>query len=155
MTDTRCAVAGAAERLPVLLAEQRAIIEQLAELAASQSRLIDGVQTDALLELLSKRQGLIERFTALQPAIAALLDDIEPHVDSLEPALREHIRADIDVIAVRLEQVMAVDAEDQRRLESHRDDAREEVSASDRARVARTAYRNVASSGARFTDRNG
>jgi len=138
-----------------LLTEQRQTIEELADLAASQSPLIVGADTDALLGLLSRRQKLIDRFTSLQPKIAGLLDQVEPKLATVDPALRERLRADIEVISVRLEQVMAVDEEDQRHLAVRRDEARKDISSNERARVARTAYRDVASGEARFTDRRG
>jgi len=141
--------------LPDLLREQRRIVEQLADLAASQSRHITEAQTDGLLRLLAARQELIDRFTRLQPEIARRLDAAEGAMHDFDPEIRAGMRDDIAAISSRLEQVMAVDAEDQRRLESLRKDVSEERSSVDRGRAVRSAYRVPDSAAARFTDRKG
>jgi hypothetical protein len=140
-----------------LLEDQDALVRALSDLAGRQSELVERRRTDALLDLLTRRQQLIGRLTASQSALGRITGDVqalEAKVETLDEGRRRRIRALLDGIGARLAEVMAGDELDQRALASARGEGAREIAALGTAQQARSAYRGGAP-GARFADRRG
>lgn len=148
-----------APRLARILDRQHALYEQLAALAADQSRCIDSEETDGLLEILGRRERLIEE-------IAATNQEVSPFTlawDRLAPTLPERHRAALrqrfDSVAKLVDQIAERDDADRKRLETRRTQIGQEIEGltnANRARGAVNAYTRPASpSGPIFQDSRG
>lgn len=147
-----------AERVLELIERQQSLAQQLERLAMQQSHLIEQGQTPALLDLLAKRQGVIDSLLAAQGEMRAVAPKLERA--EITDALRSRLNALIDDVSRRLEVVMAVDERDKTSLRVERDAVRTELSAAGAAQQARSAYlsRGHAAAqpvGNRFSDHKG
>lgn len=106
-----------------LLERQERLIRQLADLVSQQADLIVNEQTDDLLELLAERQQIIERFTAAQDELGELTDHLDVRLPEVDVARRERIERLIDAVGDQLDDVMAQDEIDQRKLQVAREGA--------------------------------
>ena len=104
-----------------LLERQERLIRQLADLVSQQADLIVNEQTDDLLELLAERQQIIERFTAAQDELGQLTDHLDVRLPEVDVARRERIERLIDAVGDQLDDVMAQDEIDQRKLQVARE----------------------------------
>ncbi len=138
-----------------LLERQQTLVTELAGLARSQSELIETRRTDALLGLLSRRQRLIDAFSASQEELGQITGNLDAQVGDLEPAERTRIQTLIAAIGEQLTDVMQCDGNDQQMLERVRGETARELSGVDAARTARNAYRDRGAPGSRFADRTG
>ncbi|MBX3374218.1 MAG: hypothetical protein KF817_10305 [Phycisphaeraceae bacterium] len=146
-------------RLRDLVFAQRTLVDRMGELAARQSALIRDGRTDELLAVLSERQSIIDAFTGQAPLLQSLLADAA--IDTLDAADRAAVESALEAIRIRIDQVLAVDAEDQSRLDACRRGVRDELDTMGRSRAAAAAYGAAAAGPARpsasplFTDRRG
>jgi hypothetical protein len=163
------------DRLLHVLVEQQNLVAKLDGLAETQRSLIADGRADALLELLGRRQSVIDEFTAAQAKLAELGGGEDagggeaatldarlsgPDVTSQQ---REHVRSLIDDIGARLAAVLKRDEQDQIALRGGRDEVRKQMQSFELSRQARSAYVGTASgpgkagaaAGARFADRHG
>lgn len=143
------------ERLTTLLERQQALVDQLAVLADQQASLIERGETDALLGLLTRRQQVIDQFTAMQIELGELTGDLERRLAAVDEAKRERIRTLLNKIGERLNAVMERDARDQQALETARDRSKEALASLDTGRHARQAYLGSGRARNRFADRLG
>jgi hypothetical protein len=105
----------------VLLERQAEMINELATLSARQSELIERDETEALLDLLTERQQIIESFTAAQQDLGQLTEHIESRLPSVDAIRRARIQTLIGTVGDRLGKVMDQDECDQRSLRDARD----------------------------------
>lgn len=155
---SQSAVAHDAERVLELIERQQSLAQELEHLAMQQSYLIEHSETSALLDLLAKRQGVIDSLLAAQGEMRTVAPRLERA--ELSDSLRSRLNALIDDVSRRLEVVMAVDERDKASLRIERDAVRTELSAAGTAQQARNAYlsRGQAASqpvGNRFSDHKG
>ena len=143
------------ESLVELLEAQQGIMNELAGLAEHQSQLIEQARTEDLLGLLTRRQQLIERFTATQNDLGELTEDLDARMQALTVERREQIQNLLQNISQHLGQVMACDERDQASLEQARNTSRQRLSAVDSGRQARNAYLGSRTATTRFADRKG
>ena len=141
--------------LLTLLESQRGIVNELVSLAQAQASLIAEGRTDRLLDLLAKRQAIIDGFTTSQSRLAELTGGMDQRMEGTAPHDRDRIRSLINEIGERLSQVMKRDEEDQKLLRSSRDQVVQEMSKLGTAKQAHGAYRNNVSSTTRFADQRG
>lgn len=123
-----------------LLHKQRVMVDELAQLAESQAALIAESHTDRLLDLLARRQILIDQFTASQVEVAGLTTGLDHRLESVSAAQRDRIKTLISEISERLAHIMRRDEQDQVSLCSTRDLIKNEMSSLGTARQARSAY---------------
>jgi hypothetical protein len=138
-----------------LLERQHTMVDRLVELAQAQSALIAESSTDRLLELLAKRQAVIDEFTQSQGDLSELTHGLDERLERVSADQRDHIKSVINLIGERLAQVMRRDEEDQAALRSNRQQVRNELTSMGAARQARSAYLGGPSESTRFSDRRG
>ncbi|MHC4991296.1 MAG: flagellar export chaperone FlgN, partial [Planctomycetota bacterium] len=146
-TETSSWVASLVE----LLGAQRDLLGELVPLAEQQGRLIEHGDSAALLDLLSRRQDVIDRFLALADELSVHTGDLTRRLETLPDAIRSDVRCLVDEIDRRLARVMELDQRDQQRLKAARDETRKQLSTLDTGRTARSAYVQPPA-GRRYTD---
>lgn len=147
--------AGWPQPLLELLARQQGMVDQLVELAQSQARLIAANHTDQLLAVLSRRQALIDEFTASQSDLNRLTQGLDARRETISTEQRDQIKSLIGTIGQRLAQVMRHDEQDQAALKTNRQQIKHELSTFPAARQARTAYLGTSASNTHFADQRG
>lgn len=149
--------------LLALLERQHAVTNELAALAEAQSALIAAGQTDALLDLLAKRQVLIDQFSTAQDELGQVAAQAElksPQRPGIA-AERERIAALVGQISERLSYIMRCDESAAGEIMASRDQVRRELSSVSAAAQARHAYSGSTSrqeppaSANRFADQRG
>ncbi|MCI0364696.1 MAG: hypothetical protein L0Y44_09955 [Phycisphaerales bacterium] len=133
--------------LPSLLEifeRQNGILDRLDQLSEVQSTVIADGRTDRLLDLLGKRQRLIDELLASQTGMSELTGDLGRRVESIAPLQRDRIASMVKAIGERLARVINRDEKDQQTLGANRDQPRLTATRCVSARHARTAYRTVA-----------
>ena len=135
-----------------LLERQQELFTRLDAMSARQSQLIEGDQTDQLLELLASRQSLVDQ-------IAQTSSMLEPYRASWESVMsganetgRLRIRRRLDALAGLAERVAARDESDRRTLEQRRESIAAEIVQVNRGRGAMAAYQTGAQSGPMLHD---
>lgn len=137
-----------------LLREHRDAAASLVTLATSQRQAVDRSSPDALLEILARRQELIDHFVAQQDDLAQRCRAVQSS-SNISEADRAAIRELVDSINQQFEQVLERDREDEARLRQDRDALKGALQANDLARQARQAYLTAPGSTNRFADRKG
>lgn len=145
-----------AQRMVGLIGDQHALCVELDGLSRAQSAMVEGGDTDGVLEVLGRRQRLIDRMTQLNESLAPLRERREQMLGALSPAERERVRSRIDEINELVERVRARDDEDRAAMERRRTSIATEISGLARGRGAVAAYSGARTvDGPRFQDRNG
>src|SRR5437773_11314059 len=85
-----------------VLERQQALVDQLDHRARQQVQFIQSGATNQLLELLGRRQNVIDEFTASQNQLAGLTQGLEQHLESTSQLQRDRIKALIAEIGERL-----------------------------------------------------
>ena len=119
--------------------------------------MVEGGDTDGVLEVLGRRQRIIDRIVVLNAELAPR-ERREELMAALSAIERERVRARVDEIAQAVERVRARDDQDRDAMERRRTGIAGEVSGLARARGAVAAYgapRAAEGGGARFQDREG
>ncbi len=153
LSSTSAAIADWPEALIDVLERQQTLVEQLASMSQTQAGLIAERRTDHLLELLARRQTVIDEFTVCQTQMSAMSRDLDRRLTTVPPTQRDRIRGLISGIGERLREVMQRDHQDQAALHGGREDVLSEMSSLDNGRQARAAYGPAARSVNRFADR--
>lgn len=153
-TDAR-PEAGGLDELVSLLEHQLELMDMLNALAEEQHALVESAQGEALLGLLSRRQGIIDRFTSSQEDFGRLTDGLEERLEGADAARQAHVRSLLGRIGDGLAEVMSRDAADQAVLATRRDDTRRELRDLDARGHARKAYLAPNAPRHRFADRQG
>jgi hypothetical protein len=122
------------------LERQRVLVMQLAQMARTQPELIAERHTDRLLELLSRRQSIIDEFTVCQSQVNALTRDLDRRLQDIAPLQRDRIRVLIDAIGAGLSDIMQRDQADQDSLQTGRSAVLAEMADINAGRTARAAY---------------
>jgi hypothetical protein len=143
------------QSLLALLQQQRAMVDELVRLSQSQAALIAEGRTDRLLDLLAKRQAIIDGFTASQSRLAELTGGLDDRMGGAPAQERDRIKSLINEIGERLAQVMKRDEADQKQLRTSRDHVVQEMAKLGTARQAQGAYRTNVPSTTRFADQHG
>ena len=145
-----------ARRMAALVHNQRELCVQLDSLSRAQSELVEGGDTDGVLEVLGKRQQIIDRMSRLNEDLAPLREQRETLMSMLGSGEREYVRACIDEINDLVECVRGRDEQDRQVMERRRAGIASEISGMTRARGAVAAYSGVrAPGGPKFQDRQG
>lgn len=126
-----------------VLGKQEELIERLDQLAQSQTEVIAQGRTDRLMELLARRQTIIDEITANLSNLTELTNKVHRVLPEIAPLQRERIRSLIKRIGERLNQVMRRDEQDEAMLRSHRNQIKQEMTTLDTGRQARSAYQNA------------
>lgn len=135
-----------------LLEEQKELIERLGGLAGRQGALIEAGHTEALLELLSQRQRIMDRFVISQDGLSRLTETLRAAGDLAETS-RSRIGGLVEDISQQLAEILRLDDRDRETLQAGRDRLGEELSGLGAARQARAAYLKSRSVSNRFADR--
>ena len=145
-----------ARRMAVLINDQRSLCIELESLSRAQATLIEGGDTDGVLEVLGKRQRIVDRMTHLNGDLTPLRENREELLGALDEASRRHVRECIDEINDLVERVRARDEEDRRTMEQRRAAIAGEIAGVTKARGAVAAYGAPRGTyGPRFQDRQG
>jgi flagellar biosynthesis/type III secretory pathway chaperone len=138
-----------------LLEHQQTLVTDLSTLAQQQATLITSGRTEQLMELLGRRQAVIDQFTATQSQLTELTSDLDARLKSVTDTQREHIKTLIAQIGDQLASVMQRDAQDQDSLRSGRDQVQQELAIMGTSRTARAAYGPTNGNPPRLADRHG
>ncbi len=143
-------------RLVTLIGRLRRLCNELDALGERQQELIDADQVEALLDLLRRRQGMVDSIGA----IAGELDPVVRRWDELSATLESEVR---DGVRDALNEIEAIgkrvgerDAAQRRLLETNRNQLADRIAGVGKARAAMSAYgpaRGV--NRPRFQDREG
>ena len=151
-----------ARRMAGLIDDQHAQCVELESLSRAQSAMVEGGDTDGVLDVLGRRQVIIDRITRLSEELVPLRSGREQMLAALPPTDRDRLRASIEEIARLVERVRLRDEQDREAIERRRASLAGELSGLTRARGAVAAYsggRAGAGGGtggsARFQDRQG
>lgn len=145
-----------AQRMAGLIGDQHALCVELDSLSRAQSAMVEGGDTDGVLEVLGRRQRIIDRMTQLNESLSPLRERREQMLGALSPAERERVRGRIDEIAAMVERVRSRDDQDRAAMERRRSSIATEITGIARGRGAVAAYSGTrAPEGPRFQDRNG
>lgn len=153
LSENSAAIADWPDALIDVLERQQTLVEQLVSMSQTQAGLIAERRTDHLLELLSRRQTVIDEFTVCQTQMSAMSRDLDRRLTTVSPPQRERIRGLIGDIGERLREVMQRDHQDQAALHGGREAVLSEISGLDNGRQARAAYGPAATGVNRFADR--
>jgi hypothetical protein len=143
------------QHLTAVLHEQQQLLDELEPLAHRQGRLIQDRATDELLQVLTQRQGLVDRFLDTQRRLALLSGDLPERLGRLPASQQAHLRQLVRRIDEGIATILAGDARDRRDLVEVRDMLRRELSTADIARQAHSAYARHPAATNRFADRQG
>ena len=146
-----------APRLVRLLERQRALYADLDALSQTQGPLIASDQTDRLLEVLARRQGLIDELSTLNQEIAPFTGDWARLSGGLSDPHRLAIRERFEAVSALAASIASRDEEHRRALEARRAGIGSELAGLARARGAAAAYSGSASASPtpRYQDREG
>jgi hypothetical protein len=153
LSENSTAIADWPDGLIDVLERQRALVEELASMSRLQAGLIAERRTDRLLELLSRRQIVIDEFTVCQAQMSAMSHDLDRRLSGVAPPRRDRIRGLIGGIGERLREVMQRDHEDQAAMHGGREALLGEISGLGNVRQARAAYGPAPTNVNRFADR--
>ena len=141
--------------LITMLKEQDSIAHELAHLSSKQSELIETGQTDALLSVLSVRQGIINKFVASQGKLASMLTEVQSPTKEVSDSLRAQIASLVETINLKLADVMNSDKQDQERLQVDKSRTKGQLAQLDAGGRAHRAYTNGPEAINRFADSQG
>ncbi len=145
-----------ARRMAMLVRDQRALCLELGSLSQTQSVMVEGGDSDGVLEVLGQRQQVIDRMSRLNEELAPLRDQRETLLTHLAQSEREAIRAAIHEIGELVESVRHRDEQDREVMVRRRAGIAGEISGVSRARGAVAAYSGTrAPVPAKFQDRQG
>ena len=141
--------------LVALLERQLGLMDDLAALAEEQRALVEDARNEALLGLLSRRQAIIDEFTASQSGLSRLTVGLNERLGRVDDSRSKHIRSLLEEIGGRLATVMQRDADDQAVLMQRRDETGQSLRNVHHGRQANRAYGRTAPVAPRFSDRQG
>lgn len=148
----------AARRLAGIIDEEHSLCVELDSLSQAQSAMVEGGDTDGVLEVLGRRQQIIDRIVVLNTELSPLRERRDELLATLPAGERQRVRDRVNEIADTVERVRARDEQDRQAMERRRTGIAGELSGLTRARGAIAAYSapgTADSNGARFQDRRG
>ena len=140
--------------LETVLHDQCALVAELKPLAERQGTLIAAGDTAELLELLGRRQAIVDRFGGTEQRLDPLTTGLSERLSTLPDARRRALADLIDRVDEGLKAVAAIDARDHALLAEARGAIATELGKIGTAAAAHRAYRG-APGGPRFADRRG
>ncbi len=150
-----------APRLVRVLDRQIELYAELERLSSRQSDLVRGDEPDALLDLLARRQVLVEQVTDLNQQLEPFTREWDRLAERLSPGQRDEIGSRTRRLDELIETITGRDEADRRALESRRESVASEINALSNKRAAVAAYGGRAGGGGsggaspRFQDREG
>ena len=144
-----------ADTLINLLQQQCQLVDQIAVLAQHQRKIIEAGQNQSLLELLTRRQDLIDQLNQGQTELAPLTESLERYLAQLDSGKRDLIRERLNHLQKNLSEIMERDEQDQLALQQQREEMKQEMHTIDTTQRARKAYLNQSTPTNRFTDHQG
>lgn len=146
-----------ATRMRSVLDDRVALLGELTEASARQDEIIAKRDAVGLLELLTARQKVVDRFLAGQSELLAMTEVFETEVMQLSEAEATELRARLRSLSEGLHQVTARDEAAQTLLREARDETRGELMRTHTSSGARAAYTSGAARSPidtnRFSDR--
>jgi flagellar biosynthesis/type III secretory pathway chaperone len=137
-----------------LLEQQRDLYYELEKLSAEQSQRIEQGQTEDLLNVLSKRQGLVEQLTQINTRLSPYRDYWGQVAQQLPEGKRQHLRHLLDEVQTLLQRILEQDETDRQQLQAARDEVGNKLQQTQKAGSAMKAYGRAAQQ-PRFTDSQG
>jgi len=137
-----------------LLQEQRDLYHQLHELSETQSRLIKQGQTEDLLSVLSKRQGLVEQLTQINGRLSPYRDYWGQVAQQLPEDQRQRLSKLLDEVQTLLQSILEQDENDRQQLQAAREEVGGQLQQNQHAGSAMKAYGSNPTT-PRFTDNQG
>ena len=131
---------------PTLLAleKQLGCYTQLAKLAELQHEHVQNNQTEALLEVLGKRQGVLDQVASLEGTISAAKRRWSEYVGKLDSASRARAEGLLAQTRVLLEQITAADRNDALVLQQRKLNLGRQISLATNARQINRTYATAA-----------
>jgi hypothetical protein len=143
-----------APRLGRILDRQRDLYATLDGLARSQSERIEADDSDGLLDVLSRRQAVVDQVVALNDELTPFARRWEELAPRLSAPHRESLRRKFDEVTRLVQSIQQRDEADRRALESRRDAVGSELEGLARVRGAAAAYGKPPTSGPLYQDRS-
>ncbi len=142
-------------RFERLLARQIELCHELTALSESQRAFIDGDDPDALMGVLSTRQGIIDRLRSVAEEAAPLRERWGGGVPALHAELIGSVRGAIATLTGLMKSIAERDAEDRKRMDRSRDRLAGRLAGVARSQGAIAAYAGPRNGGPRYQDREG
>ncbi|MEE2906300.1 MAG: flagellar export chaperone FlgN [Planctomycetota bacterium] len=137
------------------LDQQCALLETLRQLASSQGPLIEASEHDSLLEVVRKRQELVDRLDTTRTGMSTAIHQLQEDLDDMPQDVRVGLRARIAKVQKLVDQVAEIDAKDANQLKQHQATCRERLERLTATTTARQGYRTATKPDARFADAKG
>ena len=144
-----------AARYIELLEQQQTLVAELADVTANQGDLIANGDSEPLLELLSVRQRVMDRFVLNQDRLNDLNEFLRKRRDDVADSSRRRIGVLVDDISDRLVDIMRRDEDDRSALMTRRDEIGRALNEVGTGQRARQAYLNSRTARNRFADEQG
>lgn len=144
-----------APRLARILDRQRDLYVELEGLSRTQGEFIETDDSDGLMDVLARRQAIVDQVVALNDELAPFARRWEELAPRLPAAHREALRTRFDDVARLVESIQQRDDADRRALESRRASVGSELEGLARARGAAAAYAKRNPGGPMYQDRTG
>lgn len=139
-----------------LLDQQCRVYAQLDELSAEQGRLVREGDAEPLLNLLGRRQSLVDRLTQLSGRIEPYKQNWPALWAQLDAPTQTKIQGLIDRVQSMLDAIVERDERDRHALSAQRDRVAEQIHVTTRGTAVHKAYGNVGAAAApRYTDNAG
>ncbi len=146
------------EEIIETLVRHDALADELGTLTNRQRTLIEEGDTESLLDLIGRRQEILDELLGSNGLLTGETPWIETMRRAPEPQ-RNEAQQLLDRLQGKLAEVMRADERDQKSLRERMDETRVEMSSGGRARVAHAAYAGgstrAAGANPRYTDRKG
>lgn len=128
----------------IALEKQLGCYTQLAKLAELQHEHVQNNQTEALLEVLGKRQGVLDQVASLEGTISAAKRRWSEYVGKLDSASRARAEGLLAQTRVLLEQITAADRNDALVLQQRKLNLGRQISLATNARQINRTYATAA-----------
>lgn len=138
-----------------LLREQETLLRELDAMSAGQRALIDAEDPQPLLELMDRRQVVIDRLEAIYEEARPMRERLNESGHDLPHDVRGQLSALLDTVSAVAQGIMRRDAQDQERMHARKKAAAAELAELASGKRAVHAYRPPAATGPAFQDREG
>ena len=134
---------------------QQELLEILKQLAESQGPLIEAGEHDSLLELVRRRQGLVDKLEQTRAGMTNELEVVRKNAGSLDADVREGIRNRVSRVQELVNKIAEMDMEDAQRLSKSQAACRDQLEHMTSATTARKSYQQSTTTDSRFADARG
>ena len=141
--------------LLALLKRQHELYQQLKQLSDDQMKLIAQGQTDALLNVLSQRQAVIETLGRVSDDLSPYRENWESLTHSLADEERQLARELVDKVDTMLAGILDQDDQARTHLQAAQQAIGQEIQQTTQAGSAINAYKVAGSASPRFADQQG